>query len=94
MSEIHALAPLVDDGRPCYVQREKRSIRPSIARSKAPKKKAEKTNSLSKTQDIETELNDVNLQVDEDLLASLNFSCAWTLITSSIDVVLKAKGDG
>ncbi len=57
-------------------------------------KKGGKKNSLSKTQDIKTELNDVNLQVDEDLLASLNFSCAWTLITSSIDVVLKAKGDG
>jgi hypothetical protein len=40
--EIRVLAPQVDSGRPCYVRREKRSTRPSIARSKAPKKKAKK----------------------------------------------------
>jgi hypothetical protein len=34
------------------------------------------------------------LQVDEDLLASLNSLGAWTSITSSIDVVMKAKDDG
>ncbi len=72
----------------------KRSARPSIARSKAPKKKAEKNNSLSKTQDTEVEPSNVNLQVDEDLLASLNSLGAQTSITSSIDVALKAKGDG
>jgi hypothetical protein len=94
VSEIHALTPLVDNGRPCYVRREKRCTRPSIVRSKAPKKKAKQNNSLSQTQDIEAEPSNVNLQVDEDLLASLNSSCAWTSITSSIDVVLKAKGDG
>jgi hypothetical protein len=37
------------------------------------------------------ELSNVNLQVDEDLLASLNSSRAWTSITSSIDVVLKGQ---
>jgi len=36
----------------------------------------------------------VNLQVDDDLLAFLNSSNAQISITSSIDVVLKAKGDG
>ncbi len=36
----------------------------------------------------------MNLQVDDDLLAFLNSSSAQISITSSIDVVLKAKGDG
>ncbi len=94
MNEIHALPPLVDSGRPGYVRREKRSARSSIVRNKAPKKKAEKKYSLSKTYDTEVELIDVNLQVDEDLLAFLNSLGAWTSITSSINVVLKAKGDG
>jgi hypothetical protein len=94
VSEIHALPPLVDSGRPGYIQREKRSTRPSTTRNKAPKKKAEKNNSLSKTHDTEVELNNVNLQVDEDLLVSLNSSGAPTSITSPIDVALKAKGDG
>jgi hypothetical protein len=49
VSEIHALPPLVDSGKLGYVLREKRFARPSIIRSKAPKKKAEKNNSLSKT---------------------------------------------
>ncbi len=36
----------------------------------------------------------MNLQVDEDLLASMYSLSVWTSITSSIDVVLKGKGDG
>jgi hypothetical protein len=35
----------------------------------------------------------VNLQVDEDLLPSLNFSGAHTSIASSVDVVLRGGGD-
>jgi hypothetical protein len=36
----------------------------------------------------------VNLQIDENLLASLNFSGAQNSITSSANVVMKDKGDG
>ncbi len=54
----------------------------------------EKNNSLSKIHDTEIEPNDVNLQVDEDLLPFLNSLSVWTSITSSINVVVKAKGDG
>jgi hypothetical protein len=36
----------------------------------------------------------VNLQVDENLLASLNSSSVWTSITSSIDATLRGEGDG
>jgi hypothetical protein len=42
MNEIHVLQPLVDSGRPSYIQREKRSTRPSTTKSKAPKKKERK----------------------------------------------------
>jgi hypothetical protein len=36
----------------------------------------------------------LNLHVDEDLYASLNFSAIRTLITSSVEVDVKVKGDG
>jgi hypothetical protein len=85
---------LIDSGRPSYIQREKGSARPSITRSKGPKKKVKKNNSLSKIQDTKVELNNVNLQVDEDLLASMNFSGVWTLITSSTNATPRGKGDG
>ncbi len=94
MNEILAFPPPIDNGRFGYVQKEKRSIRLFVARSKALKKKAKKNNSMSKTHAIEVELSNVNLQVDDDLLAFLNSSSAQISITSSIDVVLKAKGDG
>jgi hypothetical protein len=35
----------------------------------------------------------VNLQVDEDLLASLNYSRARTPIASFVDIVLRGGGD-
>jgi hypothetical protein len=35
----------------------------------------------------------VNLQVDEDLLASLNSSGVWTSIASFVDVVPRGGGD-
>jgi hypothetical protein len=53
-----------------------------------------KNNSLLEIQDIEAELSNVNLQVNENLLASLNFSSAWNWSTPSIDVILRGKGDG
>jgi hypothetical protein len=34
------------------------------------------------------------MQVDEDLLASLNFSSVQTSIASSTDVAMKDEGDG
>lgn len=94
MSEIPIFPLLIDNGRLGYVRREKRSARPSIARSKALKKKVKKNNFLLETQDIEAEPSNVNPQVDESLLASLNFSGVWTSITSSVDSILKGKGDG
>jgi hypothetical protein len=95
MNQILAPPPPVDNGRLGYVQREKRPIRLFAARSKAFKKNVKKNNSMSKTQDIEAELNNVNLKVDENLLASLNSdSGARTSITSFIDAILSAKGDG
>ncbi len=36
----------------------------------------------------------MNLQVDEDLLASLNSLGVWTSITSSINATLRCEGDG
>jgi hypothetical protein len=74
MNEILALPPPIDNGRLGYVQREKRSIRLFVTKNKALKKKVKKNNSLSKTQAIEDELSNVNLQVDENSLASLNSS--------------------
>ncbi len=55
MSEILVIPALVDNGKSRYIQREKRSTRPSIARIKVPKKKAKKIYSLLKTQDTEAE---------------------------------------
>jgi hypothetical protein len=49
MNEISAPPPPVNNGKLGYVQREKRFIRLSVARSKALKKKEKKNNSLSKT---------------------------------------------
>ncbi len=93
-NEIPAPPPPVDNGKLGYVRRKKRSIGLSIARNKALKKKAKKNNSLSKTKAIEAELSNVNLQVDENLLASLNSSCAWTSNTSSVNATLRDEGDG
>jgi hypothetical protein len=42
LNEIHVFPPLIDNGKPSYVQREKRSTRSSIARSKFPKMKMKK----------------------------------------------------
>jgi hypothetical protein len=56
-------------------------------------KRKPKKISLSQTQDIEVESNNVNLQVDEDLLASLNSSSVHTTIVSFADVILKGGGD-
>ncbi|CAM6021690.1 unnamed protein product [Sphagnum balticum] len=94
MNEILAPPLPMDNGRLGYVQREKKSIRLFAARSNALKQKAKKNNSLSKTQAIEDELSNVNLQVDENLLASLNSSRAQTSIASSVNVILRAEGDG
>jgi hypothetical protein len=43
---------------------------------------------------MEDELNNVNLQLDENLLASLNSLGARTSIASSINVILRVEGDG
>jgi hypothetical protein len=94
MNEIPAPPPLVENGKLGYVQREKRFKKLSAARSKALKKKEKKNNSLSKTQAMEDELNNVNLQLDENLLASLNSLGAQTSIASSINVILRVEGDG
>jgi len=93
MNEILVFPPPIDNGRFGYVQKEKKYIRLSIARSKALKKKAKKNNSMSKTHAIEVELNNVNLQVDENLLASLNFLSAQTSIASFGNVILRVEGD-
>jgi hypothetical protein len=58
------------------------------------KKKGKKNNSLSKTQDTEAKPNNMNLQVDEDFLASLNSSTARTSIASSVKVDVRIEGDG
>jgi hypothetical protein len=68
-------------------------MRSLTTRNKATKMKAKK-NSLSLIQAIEVESINVKLQVDENLLASLNFSSAQTLIPSSANVVTRDKGDG
>ncbi len=49
---------------------------------------------MLKIQDTEVELNNVNLQVDEDFLASLNSSSVQTSIASFVDVALRGEGDG
>jgi hypothetical protein len=49
---------------------------------------------LSKIQDTEAKSNNVDLQLDEDFLASLNSSTAQTLITSFAKVDVKIEGDG
>jgi hypothetical protein len=94
MSEIHVPPPLVDNGRSSYIQREKRSTRLSIARNKTTKKKVKKNNSLLEIPDIEIQPSNVNLQVDENLLPSLNFLSAQSSIISFTDVILRGKGDG
>jgi hypothetical protein len=94
MSVILAPPPPINNGSLGYIRREKRFVRPSIARNKAPKKKVKKNNSLSKTQSTKAEPSNVNLQVDEKLLASLNFLGAWTSIASSINVAIRGKSDG
>jgi hypothetical protein len=94
MNEIPAPPPPVDNGRLGYVQREKIFIKLSVARSKALKKKEKKNNSLAKTEAIAVVLNNVNLQIDENLLASLNSSGARTSIASSIDATLTVESDG
>jgi hypothetical protein len=76
MTKILALPPPIDIGKLGNVQKGKKSRRSSTARKKVPKKKAKKNNSISKIKDTEANLNNVNLQVDEDLLASLNSSSA------------------
>jgi hypothetical protein len=94
MSEILAPPPSIDNGKSSYIQKEKRSTRSSIARNKTPKKKAKKNNSLLETQNTKAKLSNVNLQVDEDLLASLNSLGVRTSIASFIDAVLRGEGDG
>ncbi len=76
MSEIPTPPPPIDSGSLGYVKKEKISTRSSTTKSKAPKKKVKNNNSLSDTQDIKAKLSNVNLQVDEDLLASFNSSSA------------------
>jgi hypothetical protein len=49
---------------------------------------------MSKTQAIEAKLSNVNLQVDENLFASLNSLGDLTSIASFVDVILRAEGDG
>jgi hypothetical protein len=56
-------------------------------------KRRQKKKSLSSIQATEVELINVNLQVDENLLASLNFSGVRTSIASSANVVTRDKGD-
>jgi hypothetical protein len=76
MSEIRVPPPPIDSGGHGYVWKEKRFAKPSTTRNKASKKKGNINNSLLETQDTEAKPNNVDLQVDEDLLASLNFSTA------------------
>jgi hypothetical protein len=59
---------------------EKKPTSPLTTRNKAPKKKVKKNNSLLNIDATKVELSNVNLQVDENLLASLNFSGVQILI--------------
>jgi hypothetical protein len=53
-----------------------------------------KNNSFLEIQDTKVEPNNVNLQVDENFIASLNSSSVQTSIASFIDVALRGKSDG
>ncbi len=94
MSEILPFQPPMDNGKLGYVQKDKRFARPSTIKNKASKKRGKKNISFSKIQNIETQLNKLNLQVDEDFLASCNPSTARTLVASSTKVDVKVKDDG
>ncbi len=74
MSENLALPPPIDNGKHGYIYKDKSSTRPSIAKNKTSKKKGKKNTFLSKPQDIKAQPNNLNLQVDEDFLASHNSS--------------------
>jgi hypothetical protein len=53
----------------------RRYARPSTISNKGPKKKVKGNNFLLEISAIKAELSNVNMQVDEDLLASLNSTC-------------------
>ncbi len=74
MSEILAIRPPINNGKLVYICRDKSFTRPPIAKNKTSKKKMKKNIFLSKPQDIEAQPNNLNLQVDEDFLASRNSS--------------------
>jgi hypothetical protein len=78
MNEILALPPPNDNGKPSYICKNKSYTRPSIANNKTSKKKGKKNIFLSKLQDIEVQPNNLNLQVDEHLLAFCNYSVVQT----------------
>jgi hypothetical protein len=66
----------------------------STTRNKTSKKKGKKNTSLSNTQDTERQPNNLNLQVDEEFLASHKSYVTQTSITSFVEVDVKVKDDG
>jgi len=91
--EIPTPPPPINSGKYGYVRREKDlESRPRLG-TRLQKRKG-RNNSLSETKDTEAKPNNVNLQVDEYFLTSLNSSIAQTSIASFAEVDVRIEGDG
>ncbi len=85
---------IVVSGRPSYVLKDKKFARLTTTKDKALKKKGKKNASLSEIQDTKVQPNKLTLQINEDFLASRNFSSDQTSVASSVEVDVRVKDDG